>query len=130
MSDINYGLLARLADKPHPLLHIADDFEKQIREIPVAWIGEVFQQARSAHHLLDLARIPRQAGGCYSSDLDARTFQAVLLIGSLQEQLQRIAAWHVRETGPAGMVGDFCVECETRWPCDTSRIATGEYVED
>lgn len=43
------------------------------------------------------------------------------------DRLQRIATWHGRESGPAGMVGDFCVECGTRWPCDTRRMADGEY---
>lgn len=51
MTEINYELLKRLAEKPHPLLNIADDFEKQIRETPSAWLGEVFTEARTAHHL-------------------------------------------------------------------------------
>lgn len=45
------------------------------------------------------------------------------------DQLQRIAGWHARETAPGGMVGDFCVECGTRWPCDTRKMADGTYVE-
>lgn len=43
------------------------------------------------------------------------------------DQLQRIASWHSRETGPGGTVGDFCVECGTVWPCDTRRLADGTY---
>lgn len=43
------------------------------------------------------------------------------------DRLQRIAAWHARETAPGGMVGDFCTECGTRWPCDTRRMADGTY---
>ena len=48
---------------------------------------------------------------------------AALLAG---DRLQRIADWHSRETGPGGMVGDFCVECDCQWPCDTRRIADGQ----
>lgn len=43
------------------------------------------------------------------------------------DRLQRIAMWHSRESGPAGMVGDFCVECDTRWPCATRRMADGTH---
>lgn len=125
MRDIDYDLLARLAERPHPLLRIADDFEAQIREIPPAWIGEVFTAARTAHHLLDLAGIPFQAAGHYSSDLDARTWLAVIEIADLREHLARIAARHSREIAPGGMVGDFCVSCDARWPCETRRMADG-----
>ncbi len=124
---INYDLLTRLAAKPHPLLNIAEDFEAQIREIPVAWVGEVFQEARTAHHLLDIVGIPQQAGGHYSSDLDARTWLAINEIINLRGQLDRIAAWHSRETAEGGMVGDFCIECGERWPCDTRRMADGSH---
>ncbi len=43
------------------------------------------------------------------------------------DRLQRIAAWHSRETGAGGMVGDYCTECGNRWPCDTRRLADGTY---
>jgi hypothetical protein len=125
MSGINYTLLAELATKPHPLLNIADDFEKQIREIPLAWTGEVFQKARSAHHLLDIVGIPHGEG--YAQDLDARTWQAINLIITLRGQLGRIAAWHARETADGGMVGDYCVECGEHWPCETRRMADGSH---
>jgi len=46
------------------------------------------------------------------------------------DRLGRIATWHGRETGPGGMVGDYCVECGTRWPCDTREMADGTYVDD
>ncbi len=126
MRDINYDLLARLATRAHPLLHIADDFEAQLPGIPPAWVGEVFQQARSAHHLLDLAGVPRQASGHYSSDLDARTWLMMMELLEARERLARIAGWHCREVGPAGMVGDFCMECGLRWPCETRRMADGD----
>lgn len=125
---INFDLLAQLAEKPHPLLHIADDFERQIREIPLAWVCEIFQQARSAHHLLDMADIPTQTA--YKSDLDSRAYLAIRQIIKLREQIDRIKSWHSRETGPAGTVGDYCTECGTRWPCDTWRLADGSYTDD
>lgn len=46
------------------------------------------------------------------------------------DRVQRIATWHSRESGPGGMVGDFCTECGTRWPCDTRRMADGTYTDD
>lgn len=45
------------------------------------------------------------------------------------DRLQRIGAWHARETAPGGMVGDYCVECEHVWPCDTRRMADGVYTD-
>jgi hypothetical protein len=126
-SDINWSLLQSLHDKVHPLLNIADDFEKQIREIPIAWTGEVFQQARSAHHLFDMMGIPQDKG--YSSDLDARTFRALLLVQRLKERLDRLTSWHSRETVDGGMVGDYCVECGHVWPCDSRKMAEGTWTE-
>jgi hypothetical protein len=128
MSEINYELLARLGTQAHPLLLIADDFEKQIREIPLAWVGEVFQEARTSHHLLDLVKIPH--GTSYENDLDSRTYLAVRRIQELEERLDRIIAWHSRETAPGGMVGDFCVECGLRSPCDTRQMAEGNYNDE
>jgi hypothetical protein len=127
VSEINYTLLGDLATKPHPLLNIAEDFEKQIRETPLAWTGEVFTEARTAHHLLDMVGIPHQAGGCYSSDLDARTWLAITALMKARGQLDRIAAWHSRETADGGMVGDYCNECGERWPCETRRMADGSH---
>lgn len=46
------------------------------------------------------------------------------------DRLQRISSWHARESGPSGTVGDFCVECGTRWPCDTRRMTDGIYEDD
>lgn len=125
---INFTLLADLAKKPHPLLHIADCLECQIGGTPPAWIGEVMQEARTSHHLLDMVGIPDERG--YASDLDARTYLAIRKIQELREQLDRIQSWHSRESGPAGTVGDLCTECGTRWPCDTRRMADGTYAED
>lgn len=128
---INWDLIGRLAAMAHPLLHIAEDLEAQIRDTPIEWTGEVFGQARTAHHLLDLAGIPQRLGGrVYASDLDARTYLAVTEITTLRERLARIQGWHARESGPAGTVGDYCTECGARWPCDTQQMAAGTYTED
>jgi hypothetical protein len=132
-SDINYTLLGELAAKPHPLLNIADGDEYLLRvdgklDDCCGSIGEVMQEARTAHHLLDLAGIPHGTG--YARDLDARTWQLVVKTQDLGERLARIADWHARETGPAGTVGDFCVECGTRWPCDTRKMADGTYRDE
>lgn len=59
---------------------------------------------------------------------DARTLLQQLLNG--RERLDRIISWHSRETGPGGMVGDFCNECGHVWPCDTRRMAEGTYEDD
>lgn len=122
---INYDLLKRLAEKPHPLLNIADDFEEQIRTIPIAWVGEVFTSARTAHHLLDLVGIPH--GESYANDLDSRTWLAIKALIDARGQLDRIASWHSRETFSGGMVGDFCTDCGQRWPCETRRMADGTH---
>jgi hypothetical protein len=121
--EINWALIQQLHTRPHPLLNIADDFSEQLRSIPEAWVGEVFQEARTAHHLLDLAGIPRGHGD--SSDLDARTYLLAAEALNMRVRLDRIADWHARETGDAGMVGDYCTECGNTWPCDTNRLATG-----
>jgi hypothetical protein len=117
---INFALLAELATKPHPLLNIGDE--------PSPWWGEVYQEARNAHHLLDMVDIPRGEG--YASDLDARTWLAVVKLQQLAERLDRIAGWHARITGPSGTFDDHCRECGGVWPCDTRRMATGTYVDD
>lgn len=124
-AEINYALLKQLAEKPHPLLNIAEDFEEQIRTIPIAWTAEVFEEARTAHHLLDLVGIPHGEG--YAQDLDSRTWLAVSALIAARGQLDRIASWHRRETADGGMVGDYCVECGLRWPCDTRRMSDGTH---
>ena len=45
------------------------------------------------------------------------------------DRLQRIVAWHSRESAHGGLVGDYCMECGHRWPCDTRRMADGTYVD-
>jgi hypothetical protein len=43
------------------------------------------------------------------------------------DRLQRIAAWHSRETAEGGLAGDYCNECGYRWPCETWRMADGTH---
>lgn len=119
--EINWTLLESLRDKPHPLLNIIDDVH-----LP-HWGGEVMQEARNAHHLLDLVKIPHGKG--YAQDLDARVFLAIRQIFDLSDRLSRLAGWHALEEGPGGLVGLYCTECEQRWPCPTRRLAEGTYEE-
>lgn len=127
LAEINWTLIEALSLKPHKHLNIADDFADQIASIPLAWVGEVFQEARTVHHLLDLAGIPEGKGD--ATHVDARAYLLVAAVGELRDRLDRIAGWHSRETAEGGMVGDLCVECGHRWPCDTRRMAEGTYVD-
>lgn len=129
---INYTLIADLATKPHPLLNIVDGGEYLLRingELDRCnnGVNEVMHEARTAHHLLDMAGIPHGEG--YAQDLDARTWQLVVKVQGLEERLSRLVAWHSREAGPGGTVGDYCTECGNRWPCDSRRMAEGSYVD-
>jgi hypothetical protein len=45
-------------------------------------------------------------------------------ITELRLRLNRIATWHCRESFGGGLVGNYCVECHGRWPCDTYCMAT------
>jgi hypothetical protein len=117
---INFALLTELRFKPHP----------HIRDIPfptgvhIGW-AEIADEAKAAHHLLDLAGIANAQG--YDGDLDARTWQLVVKAQQLDGIHDRLRTWHARET-EGGMVGDYCVECGSRWPCDTIRLLDGEEV--
>ena len=46
------------------------------------------------------------------------------------QRLDRITAWHARESGPCGTFGDYCTECGSLWPCDTRRMAEGTYTDE
>jgi hypothetical protein len=121
---VNWGLLKELYDRPHPLVNN----EMDMTGLHFG-IVELLYAAKAVHHLLDLAGVPQG----YSLDtrgIDNRTLLAIMAIGNLRERLARISGWHSRETGPAGTVGDYCTECGHRWPCDTSRMADGVYVEE
>lgn len=114
-SQINWPLIDALKGKPHPNLPNPGP-----PDLPLG-VGEVLQEARIAQHLLDMIGIPLGAG--YGRDLDARTYLAVRRMGDLEERLARISAWHDRESGPGGLVGDRCVACGEKWPCETRRMA-------
>ena len=117
---VNRKLLGRLAFRPHPLLAIPkDNVDDVIR---------LYHDARSVHHLADMARIP--AGEGEDSHIDARVFLIVRALGDLRADMERIGMWHSRETGQNGMVGDFCVECGLRWPCGTRQLADRTFTED
>lgn len=129
MTDINWTLIQELATKPHKHLNIKADCQFTCTTHgDDHWIGEVEQEARTVQHLLDLAGIPEGEG--YSANIDARVWLLSSRVRGVEERLVRIAAWHSRETAGGGMVGDFCVECGTKWPCDTQRMATGMYVDE
>lgn len=119
---MNWGLLQELYEKPHPLIRDIDTTGLHFG------IVELLFEAKAVHHLLDLADVPRG----YSADtraIDDRALLAVRGIMTLRERLARISGWHERETGPAGMVGDYCTECGHKWPCDTRRMADGTYAD-
>lgn len=46
-----------------------------------------------------------------------------------RERLDRLASWHSQETGDAGMVGSYCIECGRPWPCDSRKMADGSWTE-
>lgn len=124
---VNWGILKTLSERPHPLLKpggsVGDISHLHFGEV------EVLYGALVVHHLLDMAGVP-QGLSLDTRDIGPRTLIAVLGMGKLRERLSRISGWHSREAGPAGTVGDFCNECERRWPCDTRRMADGTYEDD
>ena len=97
-AEVNFRLLSDLQSKPHPLIRDIDMSHLHIG------VQEVLTEAKVVHHLLDLIQVPHGLG-LGSRDVDARTLLAVRGVMTLRERLSRIADWHSRETGPAGMVG-------------------------
>jgi hypothetical protein len=86
-------------------------------EVQVGW-AELLHDAEVAQRLLDLVDVPDgdpQGGG----DIDTRVAALALRVTDAEARLAEIADIHARETAPGGMVGDYCVECEHRWPCPT-----------
>ncbi|WP_426513137.1 hypothetical protein ACPPVO_22425 [Dactylosporangium sp. McL0621] len=130
---VNWKLIGVLAVKPHKHLNIvegaryglmtADGFDTGNNGV-----GEVMQEARTFQHLCDLAGIPE--GWNYSAHIDARVFLLLAEVLKHRARADRIVAWHSRETGPGGMVGDYCTECGHVWPCDTRRMAEGTYADE
>jgi hypothetical protein len=137
-SQVNWELLKELAEKPHPLYDpfrlialLMDGHPRPvtIEGITASNIVEALSDVLESHHLLDLIGVPHGLSWD-TRELDARVLVAVLGHMELGKRLDRIASWHARETGPAGMVGDFCICCGDRWPCGTRRMADGTYADD
>jgi hypothetical protein len=118
MTEINYDVLSRLAGEPHPLLNpkVCDCHH---------WCGEINQEAKVSHHLLDLVGIEHGEG--YAQNLDARTYRAVRRIMELEDRLFRIAGCHERTVLPGGLFDNVCRECGEPWPCETRRMADGTH---
>ncbi len=130
-TEINWTLIQQLATKPHKHLNIV---EGDVYGVMLAdgtfndcsgGVGEVMGEARTVQHLCDMAGIPEGRG--YDAHIDARVYQLLLARNRLAERLARLSAWHVRETGPGGLVGKFCVECGHVWPCEARRMADGTH---
>lgn len=133
-NEINWDLLQLLAQQPHKHLNIAEGVVYGVLvdgrfDSSNQGIGEVMTEARTVQHLCDLAGVPE--GWSSDAHIDARVYQLALEVLQLRVRLDRISTRHARETLAGGMVLDFCVECEQRWPCDTYSLAVdGEVPED
>lgn len=133
---INWPLIERFAGMSHPVMN--DEYVraavKAAGEFGFDYLGESAQGERVCHHLLDMIGVPcplpSVGGAGHPADLDARVWRAVVGVHALQERLARIATWHSQETGPAGTVGDYCNECGHIWPCDTYRMANGDWTDE
>ncbi len=135
-SVINWDLLTKLGGLEHKDLNVhsgCDEFSAAFtftcgQGHDHSSYGEVIAEARAVQHLCDMAGVPSGTG--YSAHIDARVFQLVMIANDFRLRATRIAAIHARESGPAGMVGDYCTECAHRWPCPTNRLAEGIPLED
>jgi hypothetical protein len=129
---INWDLLSLLAGQEHKHLNItAGQYGVMVDGVfqdCSNGVGEVMQEARAVQHLCDIAGVPEGTG--HSAHIHARVLQLFNLRNQAADRLERIAAWHSRETGPGGMVGDYCRECGQLWPCDSRKMAEGTYVDD
>ena len=129
--EINWTLIQHLTSKPHKHLNIVAGAEYFVEIDGVrhaSYDGEVMQEARAVQHLCDMAGIPEGHGD--DAHIDARVYRLLTQTLHLRHQLERIATWHSRVSGPHGMVGDLCVECGLTWPCDTRRMADGTYKDE
>jgi len=121
-SDVNWNLLQEFYVKSHPLIRDVNDDD--IAHLHFGLV-ELMSEAKAVHHLLDMIDVPH-GYSIDTRDIDARTLVAVMGMLNLRERLARIKSWHACETGHGGLVGDYCVECRCRWPCETYRMANGE----
>lgn len=86
--------------------------------------SEIVFEAEVAHKILDFYKVPdgpTQGGG----DIDTRVAALAKRTRHAESLLSKIALNHARESGPGGTVGDYCVECDHRWPCPTYLHASG-----
>lgn len=81
---------------------------------------ELLMEAETSHRLLDV--VAHDGLG----ELDERVAAVVLRLSHAEGFLASIANAHDRERAGGGMVGDFCIECERRWPCPTYQWANGD----
>jgi hypothetical protein len=128
---INWRLIQELAGKPHKHLNIVEGAQYGLMvdgvfSVACNGVCEVMCEARAVQHLCDLAGVP-EGEGADAPHIDARVFLLVAEVVELRERLARIAGWHSRENAEGGMVDDFCVECQTKCPCDTQRLAVGTH---
>jgi hypothetical protein len=121
LEEVNWEILRQFYERPHPLL--STDIDASGLHYGIV---ELLYEAKAAHHLLDMAGVPR-GYSMDTRDIDARTLLAVRGMMTLRERLSRISGWHSRETVPGGTTGDFCTECGIRWPCPTRLMADGLY---
>lgn len=114
-----------LAAWPRVHRHYTDsDTCEHGEQLNVGWL-EIGQEAENAQQLLDFAGVP-DGHPQGSGDVDWRVAEVVLRLMDAQGYLSAIASAHARETAPGGMVGDYCIECERRWPCPTYLWADGQ----
>lgn len=113
----DWNLINRLHANPPPVKALRP-WDPAMRESP--YIGEVHQQAVTAHAMLDMAGIPCPTG--YGGDLDARVSTVLQVLLNRVVRLDKIEKLHVPETDNPG----FCNECGLPMPCASLRTARGE----
>lgn len=108
-------LLDQLRTRPHPNADVTAPSDLGAQE--------ALQQARIAHHLCDLAGVPRKIGGLSSPPIDAR----LLLLSRLAQRVTRLADLHQPDRSCDGHGGNsgYCVECGWAWPCATADVVSG-----
>jgi hypothetical protein len=117
LTDADWKLLEHLKGKSHLLIR-----DLPLPHDPFGGLGEILDSVKVAHHLLDLAGVPR--GEIYSAYLDSR----VLLLSRQAHRLHRLADLHQpdRNCDRHGGNSGFCVECGWAWPCASAQVASGE----
>lgn len=97
----------------------------ELTRTPTGRLALVVHRFRDMPDTAPVAAVAVGDGAATLTYGDLRTLVADLCAG--WDRLGRIATWHSRETAGGGMVGDFCIECGTVWPCDTRRMADGSH---